>query len=484
MKSRLTLPDPETNLGKLAQLDLLHREYIKYLQSCIEKMVSDRIISLAPSARRTYFAKSESLSSQIVKNAQMQAQAMMLTWASGVYGRVLKGKISSERVTEKNPDGIYSELEAIQLYTIGKYHLTHGGKFGKGSISQELVDLYWSWMWDPELVGNPPTISERFPMQLSEMTCSIEESKSLHFKGWWLRFSTLTRYKTVVIPLKASPFLRSPKDVQLTVMAQKTPVGSWVFQFSEKSEDPIFDGSAGKLGVDVGLNVLAATSSGTLYGQRFKTKFNRLHKRVQSIRANRKRQGFLEDSRRLWALERRLSGQIKTATNTIANQLVKSHPSTTFVVEDLDLSETKGSKRFAYRALQLSLECKAVTEKVNPAYTSQECPSCHYVSRSNRKGVKFVCQSCGRKSHADFIGGSNLLGRSEDKQIGLKTPVKSVKAILEERHRLRFRSPRSLLVGAQTDEPGAYCGGIDRKVITRIAPKQSIPVRPSRDGCI
>jgi len=228
------------------------------------------------------------------------------------------------------------------------------------------------------------------------------------------------------------------------------------------------------------LNVLAATSSGTLYGQRFKAKFNRLKKRVDTARANRKRQGFLEDSRRLWALERRLSGQIKTATNTIANQLVKSHPNTTFVVEDLDLSSAPGSKRFAYRALQSSLERKAVTLKVNPAYTSQECPSCHFVSRSNRRGVKFVCQSCGRKSHADFVGGLNVLRRSEEKHINLKTPPKSVKAILDERHRLRFRSPRSLLVGAHTDEPGAYCD-VTEKIRTRIASKQPIPVRPSRD---
>ena len=475
MKARITLLDPETNSGKVHQLDLLHAEHIQYVQSCVKLMVSNRIFNVLPSGRKSYFPTSEILSSQLVKNAQAQAVELVHGWVNGVYGRTLKAKI-----TGLKEDGTYNDLDALQLYTIGKYRLTHGGKFGKGTISQELVDLYWSWVWDPEIVGNPPTISERFPLRFTEMTCTFRESGASHFHGWWLKFSSLTRYKTIFLPLKESPFLRKRKDVQLTVLAAKRPDGHWTFQFSEKSEDPVLDGSAGKLGIDVGLNVLAATSSGTLYGQRFKAKFNRLKKRVDTARANRKRQGFLEDSRRLWALERRLSGQIKTATNTIANQLVKSHPNTTFVVEDLDLSSAPGSKRFAYRALQSSLERKAVTEKVNPAYTSQECPSCHFVSRSNRRGVKFVCQSCGRKSHADFVGGSNLLGRSGDNQIGLKTSVKSVKAILDERHRLRFRSPRSLLVGAHTDEPGAYCD-VTEKIRTRIASKQPIPVRPSRD---
>lgn len=41
------------------------------------------------------------------------------------------------------------------------------------------------------------------------------------------------------------------------------------------------------------------------------------------------------------------------------------------------------------------------TEKVNPEYTSQECISCEFTDRSNRRGKRFKCTSCGFQDHAD-----------------------------------------------------------------------------------
>lgn len=468
MKSRLTFPHPETNVGKLRQLDELHAEYIRYIGECVTKMVADRKTTAFPSERRAYFPANPNLSSQVLKNAQAQAVELVTTWIAGLYGRKLRSHIRKQGL---------SDLETLQLYTIGKYRLTHGGTFGRATVPQHLVDLYWSWVWDTSVVGNPPSVSDRTPMRLTEMTCTFGENEdTAHFKGWWLRFSTLTRRKTVEIPLKVSPYLNRTGGMSSTVMARRGVDGGWTFQFTEKTESPAFDGSAGKLGVDVGLNVLAATSDGDLYGRHFKDGFDRLRSRIQTLRANRQRQGMREDSQRLWKLERRLSGQVKTATNTVANRLVRKYPKTTFVVEDLDLSGCRGNKRFAYRALQEALGRKAVTEKVNPAYTSQTCPSCGNVSRRNRNGTKFQCDSCGRKSHADFVGGLNLLGRSEDKQVGMKTPPKSVKATLEGRYlarRARPRPPRSPLEGARTVEPEAYCEPTE-KIGIRTASK-SVP---------
>lgn len=462
LKARLTFPHPETNVGKLRQLDELHAEFVRYMGLCVQTMVADHRVNVFPSERKTYFPASTTLSSQVIKNAQAQAVDLVTTWVAGLYGRTLRAHIRKQGL---------SDLDTVQLYTIGKYKLTHGGTFGRATVSQPLVDLYWGWVWDPKVCGNPPTVGGRTPMRLTEMTCTFSESEGTFFKGWWLRFSTLTRRKTVEIPLKASPYLKGCKDVALTVIARKTPEGTWVFQFTDKTADPAFDGAQGKVGVDVGLNVLAATSNGDLYGRSFKSKFDRLRKYVGDLRANRQRQGILKDSKKLWKLERRLSGQTKTATGTVANQLVAKYPGHTFVVEDLDLSGCKGSKRFAYRALQDSLARKAVTEKVNPAYTSQMCPSCGNTSRNNRHGTAFKCRSCGRESHADFVGGFNLLGRSEDKQVGPKTLPKSVKAILIGRYRTRrSRPPRSPLGGARTNVPEAYCG-VTGKTGTRIASK-------------
>ena len=465
MKSRITFPSPETNVGKLRQLDELHAKFVRYVGACVAKMVADRKVNVFPNERRLYFPDCPELSSQILKNAQAQSVDLVTTWVAGLYGRTLKAHIRKAGLPE---------LDTLQLYTIGKYRLTKGGKFGRGNISQELVDLYWGWVWDPKVSGNPPAIGERTPMQLTEMTCTFGEAKTAtHFNGWWLKFSTLTRRKLAEIPLKVSPYLKSVDGMALSILARRGPDGAWCFQFTERNgtQENVFDGSSGKIGVDVGLNVLAATSDGTLYGRSFKRKFDRTRKHTQNVRANRQRQGFKADSRRLWRLERRLSGQIKTATGETANKLVAKYPGHTFVVEDLDLSGCKGSKRFAYRALQTSLASKAVAQKVNPAYSSQTCPSCGSVNRKNRHGTSFTCRSCGRKAHADFVGGFNLLGRSEDKQIKLSTPVKSVKAILAGRYRSnRSRPPRFPSVGARTVEPVAYCEDPSR-IVTNMMEK-------------
>ena len=182
------------------------------------------------------------------------------------------------------------------------------------------------------------------------------------------------------------------------------------------------------------LNVLAATSDGRLLGQELKPKFNEQYEKIKEIRANRQRQKLPENSPRLERLEAKLSGLIKTMVGQCANQLILAYPSCIFVVEDLDLSGCYGQKRMAYRALHHNLERKANCQIVNGAYTSQECPSCHYVSRKNRSGTKFRCKSCGRKSHADVVGGINLLGRSEDKQINIEDYPSIVKRILRERN--------------------------------------------------
>jgi predicted RNA-binding Zn-ribbon protein involved in translation (DUF1610 family) len=49
--------------------------------------------------------------------------------------------------------------------------------------------------------------------------------------------------------------------------------------------------------------------------------------------------------------------------------------------------------------------------EVDPAYTSQTCPSCGHVNRDNRKTqAQFSC-NCGFSEHADIVGATNILAR-------------------------------------------------------------------------
>ena len=53
---------------------------------------------------------------------------------------------------------------------------------------------------------------------------------------------------------------------------------------------------------------------------------------------------------------------------------------------------------------------KGAEAKVDPRYTSQCCPCCGHVEKSNRskKIHLFTCKNCGYKSNDDRIGAMNL----------------------------------------------------------------------------
>ena len=67
-----------------------------------------------------------------------------------------------------------------------------------------------------------------------------------------------------------------------------------------------------------------------------------------------------------------------------------------------------------------------ITE-VNPAYTSQTCHNCGYVSKLNRKSQKvFVCKFCGKKQNLDINASRNILKRSSYKNGGIYIPKSKI----------------------------------------------------------
>ena len=447
-KSRFFHVHTDVNRGKLVRLENLHAEYISYVRICVQTMLDNRRLKLRLSEKQAFFPPSIILTSQIEKNARSHAIQVVSTWAKARYAIKLKGLI-----TKLKRAGEIDSVQAKALYTIGKY-LKDQPSVGTHGVNQTNIDLYWKLL--DEKGGRKPVLSDSAPMMLTEMTSRLEnpDPNGAVLADYWLQVSSLQPRKSIWLPIVGNPYVTDPSQVSKGIMARKTKSGRWRFEAVEKQETVVLEPSdmpatAPKLGVDVGLNVLAATSDGCLYGREFKPKFNRLYDTVKTLRSNRQRQGLKDNSPRLDCLESKLSGMIKTETGRIANLLVNKHPDTIFVVEDLDLSGCRGQKRFAYRALHKALSTKAPVEVVNPAYTSQECPSCGFVSRRNRRGTKFQCSSCGRKAHADWVGASGILRRSEDNSIGCDDHPLSVKATLlrryTERRKARSTSPaRSL----------------------------------------
>lgn len=65
---------------------------------------------------------------------------------------------------------------------------------------------------------------------------------------------------------------------------------------------------------------------------------------------------------------------------------------------------------------------------VDPAYTSQTCPTCGNVDKNNRSGEQFACGGCGYVAHADANGAHNILLRGERGLITRVYPESKVSA--------------------------------------------------------
>ena len=68
---------------------------------------------------------------------------------------------------------------------------------------------------------------------------------------------------------------------------------------------------------------------------------------------------------------------------------------------------------WAFRQLQQFIAYKAAlagmaVEWVVAKNTSRACPECGTIDKANRNGIKFHCQACGHKEHADVVGGRNI----------------------------------------------------------------------------
>jgi putative transposase len=171
------------------------------------------------------------------------------------------------------------------------------------------------------------------------------------------------------------------------------------------------------LGVDLGVNNLAVTSTGTFWtGDKFD------HWRREYER----RRGDLQECGTRWAHEnmqavgRKDEGRFKMTLHRISNELVaeaRDHGCSVIAFEDLmDIRERTGASwghKWAFNRLYEYVEYKAeehgiTVEQVDPENTSRRCSTCGFTHPDNREGEAFDCQKCGYENHADYNAAKNI----------------------------------------------------------------------------
>ena len=213
----------------------------------------------------------------------------------------------------------------------------------------------------------------------------------------------------------------TPKEAEL--IRRKN---AWYFNLVLDIPDPVKNSSGSVLGVDLGENNLAATSTGKLFGggclSHERDKYLNLRRRLQSNGSKSAKQLLKKVSGRESRHVRHINHEISRAIiqEAVANNCnVIAMENLTNIRKRIKAGKRMRSRlhRWAWAQLQEFVEYKAQAAGihviyVNPAYTSQTCAFCGNIGNRNRH--RFSCPLCGRLAHADLNAGLNIasLGRT------------------------------------------------------------------------
>ena len=279
---------------------------------------------------------------------------------------------------------------------------------------------------------------DNLPMQVNQLSSDWANTRSSRVDGveHWLRISTLHLGKRIELPVRGNAYANAAGGTQATTFGLVKKKGCWYIKVSrmfEKAAQRSKTNPNNVLGLDTGMVNLVATSQGAIFGQGFNIKLRRWDERLQAITkglqcAGEKR---LSLSRRYRDFVARMRSWITSEINRAVKQVLALGQPHTVVIEALNFSAQKGTlsrkmnrlvRRMGTGVFKGALARHAQTQgftvvEVNPAYTSQECSACRFISRANRKKNEFKCVCCGKQAHADAQASRTLVKRFHEGRV-------------------------------------------------------------------
>jgi IS605 OrfB family transposase len=174
------------------------------------------------------------------------------------------------------------------------------------------------------------------------------------------------------------------------------------------------------LGIDLGLNSLAVSSTGTFWQG---DDYDHWCREFEKRRGEMQQRGTQAAHNALLRLGKREEAWRKQYIHTIANEVVSEaveHDCDVIVLEDLTdirerLPHAKWHHVWAFRRLFEYVSYKAPeksvsVEQVEPNHTSQRCSrtDCGFTHEDNRHGEQFHCQKCDYAVNADYNAAKNI----------------------------------------------------------------------------
>ena len=271
---------------------------------------------------------------------------------------------------------------------------------------------------------------DNLPMQVNQMSSVWATAQKTKKNGvrHWLRVSTLERGQRIELPIRTNTYAERFSGVQALTFSLVTRAGHWYVKVCKKlPKAPARPPKGPVLGLDTGMLNLVATSEGAIFGQGFNVKLRRWDERLQHLTKGLQGAGVyrLSQAKRYRDFVHRMRAWVTSEVKGAVNRALKLGQPSTVVIEALNFSAQEGTlskkmnrlvRHMGTGVFQQALAMKAEEQgfrlvEVNPAYTSQECSSCGFISRSNRKGNRFLCVCCGKQAHADAQAARNLVER-------------------------------------------------------------------------
>jgi len=208
----------------------------------------------------------------------------------------------------------------------------------------------------------------------------------------------------------------TPKEARLVVRK-----GVWYFNLALYIPDVAPVQGSGVIGVDVGENNLAATSTGKVWGG---GKLRHDRDKHLAQRSSLQSNGSRAAKRKLKAISGREERHVKHINHETSKAIVtEALRAGTSEIRMEDLTHIRASikagkrirarlHRWAFRQLQDFVDYKAkatglLVIYIDPAYTSQTCSVCGAIGKRERH--RFSC-ACGTRLHADVNASKNIAG--------------------------------------------------------------------------
>jgi len=432
-----------TNIGKLESIRKLAKAYQSYYNIVASKSLHDlyKSGSLPKYLPVLEHFVNKNFSERYKQTCGRQVKANIDSLLSNIKNRITLVITSSSLDNDTK----------LCLHYINKYHLWfHKSVKIRGTeVPEELMKL--SRRLFKQYRGRAPKL-RNIVMCLDSKVAKIEKLDNGF--DYWIKLTTLNKQHPIYLPIESYHYFEhATGTLKRHVQIMVRDAVEYAFVKESDDKELIVENNENKIvGIDLGMVNLLVSSSGNQYGQALYSKLKHYDEIITGVTKRRQKNGLRNKPDKVDRLYCKVRSLIKNEVGRALNGFLAKEKPDEVVMEDLTgLTQNTTNKKLSKKMRRLLNNCGmskiskrlAIKQKrlgfritsVNRAYTSQECPACHNIDKKNRKDqAHFKCTQCGYKRNADYVASVNIRNRRSIPGIGIHTPYRSVRGLIERHH--------------------------------------------------